>query len=263
MTISLVMQCLNEAEFIGDALAATVPFVDEAVVIDQGSTDGTLDILKRFRNVRVVRSAGTFLTRGEKYYRDLAIQLCTSDWLMLLDADEIMSPGWSIIARGFLSEHKGKVGMALADYYQMVGSPDFHTPDSPLPNERPILVRRHPRLQATESLNETKCHCSYAPFIEPKNILRLPSSMAIFHLGYCKTDLATRFERNIERGDWERTEAGKLALLKRAVEDPISLLQNCVPSRIPIELLPECLRISKWRCDYDAAAQRITSRVPA
>lgn len=260
MTISLVIQCLNEAEFIGDALATTVPFVDEVVVIDQGSTDGTLDILKRFPKVCEVRSDGTFLTRGEKYYRDLAIQLCTSDWLMMIDADEIMSPEWHIIARGFLSEHKDEFGMVLIDYYQMVGSVDFHTHDSPLPNERPMFIRRHPRLQATESLNGTMCHCNYTAHIEPKEFARLPPSAAVFHMGYCKSDLATRFERNIERGDWDRTEAGKLALLKRAVEDPLSLLQNCVPSRISPALLPECMRVSKWKCEYDAVAQRITKR---
>lgn len=260
MTISLVMHCLNEAEFIGDSLRSVLPFVDEAIVIDQGSTDGTLDILKRFPSVHVIQTTDTFLTHGEKYFRDLAVYICFSDWLMIIDADEIMSPGWNSITRAFLGQHGHSIGMVMVDYYQMIGSSDFHTPDSPLPNHRPFLVRMHVGLKGSESLNGTQCHSSYRPFISPDVVAQLPTSVACFHMGYAKTDMTARFARNIERGDFSG--AAPEPLLHTAKTDPLSLLPPCIPRQVDPALIPNCLRKSKWKCDYDPVTRRIKSRTP-
>lgn len=259
-SISLVMLVLNEAEFIADSLRSVLPYVNQAIVIDQGSTDGTLDILKQFPSVEVIQTHDNFLTKGEKYFRDAAVQMCNSDWLMIIDADEILSDGWFDEVETFLRIRGRDVGMVLIDYWQLVGSADFHTPDSPLPNERPFLIRKHDRLVASESGNGTKCHCSYRPKINPQVVGRLTSGAMCLHLGYAKTDLTARFERNIERGDWTQSESKKLQYLKMAVENPLQFLPSCIPSRIEKATLPACLRESKWKCDYDPVAKRITGR---
>lgn len=263
-SLSLVLQCLNESEFIGDCLRATLPYVQQSVVIDQGSTDGTLEILaNEFPDVRVIHADGNFLTRGEKYFRDLAIHLCESQWLMLIDCDEILSDGWRDEVDTFLKIRGHDYGMVNIDYFQMVASAEFHTPNSPLPNERPFLVRKHPGLRASESLNGTKCHSSYRSTIQPDAVGQLPPSVACFHVGYCKTDLTKRFLRNIERCDWSSDPETNRGHRMKALFNPLQFLPDCIPSQIPHLLLPSALRVKKWICTYDAASRRITERIKA
>jgi glycosyltransferase involved in cell wall biosynthesis len=237
-SISLVMLVLDEAEFIQQSLESVVPFVHEAIVIDQGSTDGTVDIIrKHFPSVRIVQVEGNFITRGEKYFRDLAAQLCNSEWMMIIDADEILSPDWFWVLEPWLADRGEQCGMVLIDYWQMIGSFNFHTPDSPLPNERPFLVKKHSALRGSVSCNGTACHSSYRDSIAPNAIARLPEEIACFHLGYAKRDLVKRFERNILRGDWTKDATEMAILLSKVKSDPRQFLPAAIPAT------PECLRL--------------------
>lgn len=78
--------CLNEAARISDCLAS-LSFCDEVVVLDSGSTDGTVDL---------VRSAGaTLIQRPFSSWNDQkeAGRLASSgEWVLNLDADEVVSP---------------------------------------------------------------------------------------------------------------------------------------------------------------------------
>lgn len=266
MTISNVMFVLNEAEFVEQAILSVYPGVDQLIVIDQGSTDGTRQILRRLElriGISVIDTRGqNFLTRGEQFFRNLSKDLCFCDWFMVTDADEIMSDGWYKPVREFInSSASDDCGAIRLNYWQMVGSLDFHTSNSPLrpdSGERPLFYRMHKDLMFGPPMAGTMVHTSMLN-IAPIRQHRIEEAH-VFHLGYTKLDLTARYARNIERGDFERTEAGKLALLNRVVADPLSLLWKCVPSRIPKAMLPECMHVSKWKCEYDSVAQRITKR---
>src|SRR5258708_37830945 len=87
-TISLCVIARNEADFIGDCLASAQPFVDELVVLDTGSIDATREIARSY-NARV----GTFeWVDNFSAARNAAIDLATSDWILMLDADERLQP---------------------------------------------------------------------------------------------------------------------------------------------------------------------------
>ena len=47
MTMSLCIVARNEAHFIGRAIASARGLVDQIVVVDTGSTDGTPDVARR------------------------------------------------------------------------------------------------------------------------------------------------------------------------------------------------------------------------
>ncbi len=55
--ISIITPCLNRAEFIAEAVESVLsqdyPNV-EHIIMDGGSTDGTLEVLKRYPHLRVV-----------------------------------------------------------------------------------------------------------------------------------------------------------------------------------------------------------------
>lgn len=269
-TIANVMLVLNEAEFIEAAIRSVWPGVDQLIVIDQGSTDETRNILTEIEDEfdstafsRIDTRGQTFLTRGEQFFRNLTIDLCFCDWMMITDGDEIMGDGWEKEVRTFLNACGDIYGAIRCNYWQMIGTSGYHTPDSPLvyeSGERPLFFRKHPGLHAGEPMAGTLVHTSITN-VAPAHFARL-SGVDCFHLGYAKSDMTARYERNIERGDWTQNEAEKLAFMKRAVEDPLQFLPECVPLSIPRERLPTSIREPKFDCEYCQEKRRIISRKP-
>lgn len=84
----------NEEQDLPDFIEHLIPWVDEIVIIDDGSEDATQDIALRYsnRNVKFIHSP-----RKEKEYyshqRNKAIRASTSDWLLHMDIDERVTPG--------------------------------------------------------------------------------------------------------------------------------------------------------------------------
>ena len=60
----------------------------EVVVYDNGSTDGTVALAQRFENVTV--HEGPFFGFGKTFNH--AMDLATRDWVLVIDADEVVTP---------------------------------------------------------------------------------------------------------------------------------------------------------------------------
>jgi len=65
----------------------SVKWADEIVVVDSGSRDRTIEIAQSFG---AKASFHAFGGHGEQ--KNVALDLCTSDWTLLLDADEVLTP---------------------------------------------------------------------------------------------------------------------------------------------------------------------------
>ena len=65
----------------------SVKWADEIVIVDSGSRDRTIEIAKSFG---AKTSYHQFGGHGEQ--KNVALDLCTSDWTLLLDADEVLTP---------------------------------------------------------------------------------------------------------------------------------------------------------------------------
>jgi glycosyltransferase involved in cell wall biosynthesis len=85
MTLSVAMITMNEEANLPRTLDS-VNFADEIVIVDSFSTDRTLEIA-RSHNARVFVEA----FKGHGGQKNSAIDKCTSDWILLLDADEVVS----------------------------------------------------------------------------------------------------------------------------------------------------------------------------
>lgn len=81
--VSVVIICKNEARVIGETLNSFTGLTDDIVVYDNGSTDGTQEIVKHY-GVRLLE--GTWEGFGKT--KNKAISLARYDWVMSLDADE-------------------------------------------------------------------------------------------------------------------------------------------------------------------------------
>jgi glycosyltransferase involved in cell wall biosynthesis len=87
MTISVAIVAMDEEANIGRTLAS-VRWADEIVLVDSGSKDRTCEIARE-HGAHVVAEPW----RGYVAQKQYAIELCTKDWVLLLDADEEVSPG--------------------------------------------------------------------------------------------------------------------------------------------------------------------------
>ena len=85
--ISVFLITLNEAERLGRTLDAVRGWADQIVVVDSGSTDGTIDI---------ARQAGAEVHHrpfdGYGPQKRHAEDLCRHHWLLNIDADEVVQP---------------------------------------------------------------------------------------------------------------------------------------------------------------------------
>lgn len=87
MNISVIMVVRNEEEQIRECLE-TVSWSDEIVIVDQSSTDSTINIAKEFTDK-------IFETPSKGYCepdRNFAIEKASSIWIFYIDADERVSP---------------------------------------------------------------------------------------------------------------------------------------------------------------------------
>lgn len=87
--ISVVINTYNAAKYLKEVLEAVKDF-DEVLVCDMESTDATLDIARGF-GCKIV----TFPKADHKSAepaRTFAIQSASSDWVLVVDADEIVTP---------------------------------------------------------------------------------------------------------------------------------------------------------------------------
>ena len=85
-TLSVAMIAMNEEENLPRTLES-VRWADEIIVVDSGSKDRTIEIAKSFG---AKTSYHDFGGHGEQ--KNVALDLCTSDWILLLDADEVLTP---------------------------------------------------------------------------------------------------------------------------------------------------------------------------
>ncbi len=97
MKLSVVMITLNEAERL-EATLQSVAWADEIVVVDAGSTDGTVEIARRFTDKVVVTDDWP----GFGVQKNRALDWATGDWVLSIDADERVSPELAAEIRALL-----------------------------------------------------------------------------------------------------------------------------------------------------------------
>jgi glycosyltransferase involved in cell wall biosynthesis len=85
-TVSAIVVCFNEEENIGACLES-LRWCDEIVVVDSFSTDGTVEICRRYTD-RVIQRAWAGYVDQKAY----ALSQTTKDWVLVVDSDERVTP---------------------------------------------------------------------------------------------------------------------------------------------------------------------------
>lgn len=85
MKISVAMVCYNEEAVIEKALENAKSFADEIVVFDSYSTDGTVDLLKKY-DCKIYQHEFD----NHRDQKNRTIEKCSNEWVLLLDSDEYL-----------------------------------------------------------------------------------------------------------------------------------------------------------------------------
>jgi tetratricopeptide (TPR) repeat protein len=167
----------NEEETLPRCLRSAQACVDEIVVVDTGSTDGTREVAASF-GARVFEEPweGDFSKP-----RNRCLERATGDWVLHLDADEELAEGSAETIRNAIRDSR-------ADAFLMNVFSFFNRGASRSRESKIRLFRRNPRIRYRNVIHE-----------QPFGYLRLEALAAgIHHYGYDlePEKLQEKFERN-------------------------------------------------------------------
>ena len=105
MLVSILIPCFNAERWIAQAIESGLGQTwaeKEIIVVDDGSEDGSLDVIKSFGNrIRWVTGPNC----GANVARNRLLELSKGEWLQYLDADDYLLPLKIERQMGFLHEH--------------------------------------------------------------------------------------------------------------------------------------------------------------
>ncbi|MGC9195924.1 MAG: glycosyltransferase family 2 protein [Syntrophobacteraceae bacterium] len=96
MRYSIVITCYNQRQFIAEAVESALSQKDsirEVIVVDDGSRDGSTDILKLYKSS--IQLLGLPTNRGAIEARNRGAALARGDYLIFLDGDDLFLP-WTL-----------------------------------------------------------------------------------------------------------------------------------------------------------------------
>jgi len=152
MKISLIATVLNAEEHIGAflaSIAAQTRTPDEIVIVDGGSTDGTVAALRAADGLTLLEERGANISRG----RNLAIAHAAHDVVAVADADCVYGPGWlealvapiedgADVSMGWTEPIVDSVLAACVSSLGLPLSPDEVDPATFMPSARSVAFRR-------------------------------------------------------------------------------------------------------------------------
>lgn len=129
--VSVIMPVYNTAQYIGDAIDSVLSQDypnKELIIIDDGSTDGTVDIIRRYQ------PAITLLTQknqGSAVARNAGLDAARGDYVAFLDSDDIWLPGKLTAQVKYMEQHP-QIGMSYGRWKVWKPGPDgqFNAPAS-------------------------------------------------------------------------------------------------------------------------------------
>ena len=120
MKLSVFVITLNEERNLERCLES-VRWADEIVVVDSGSTDGTVDIAKRYTQRIITRPFDGFGAQ-----KSAALAATTNEWVLNLDADEAVSEELAAEIRNLLVGKPSACGYLTPRRTHYLGRPIRH-----------------------------------------------------------------------------------------------------------------------------------------
>ncbi|MEM7352348.1 MAG: glycosyltransferase [Acidobacteriota bacterium] len=178
--LSAALIVRDEERFLGDCLDSLTGVADEVVVVDTGSVDRTCDIASS-RGARLLHHPWQDDFAAA---RNVALDACTGDWILYIDADERLTSGLPPSVRSQLEEPR-IVGLTVK--FRPATGFTFY--------REPRLFRRHEAVRFRGVIHETHLPDLYQLAARERRVIE-HSELALHHLGY-DGDISHKHPRNL------------------------------------------------------------------
>jgi glycosyltransferase involved in cell wall biosynthesis len=121
MSISVTVITKNEVAIIRTCLES-VAWADEIIVVDSGSTDGTVEICREYTDKIILTDWPGF---GPQKNR--ALEMATKDWVLSLDADERVTPELREEMQAAMTDPGTRAAFAMPRRSSYCGKPMRHS----------------------------------------------------------------------------------------------------------------------------------------
>ncbi len=148
--VSVIMPCLNMAKYINlcidSVICQTLPDL-EILIIDAGSTDGTLDILEEYAEkdprIRIYNSC----KKSYGYQVNLGLSLASSDYIGIVDTDDIIAPDmYETLYQTALDSNADYVKGTAKGFYTLPDKERYSFPIAPFsPSEYDPVIKVVPK----------------------------------------------------------------------------------------------------------------------
>jgi glycosyltransferase involved in cell wall biosynthesis len=139
--LTVLIPCKDEVKNIRPCIESARAVADEILVADSGSTDGTLDVVRAMDDCRIIEREYV----NSANFKNWAIPQAKHSWVLVVDADERVTPALADEIRGLLSRPAQHDGYRINRNNYFFGHPIRHGichDDAPL-----RLFRREYRYQ--------------------------------------------------------------------------------------------------------------------
>jgi glycosyltransferase involved in cell wall biosynthesis len=102
--VTIVLPVYNGAAFVGEAIESVLAQTYEPIeliVVDDGSTDGSADVARRYDGIRLIQQEN----RGAGPARNTGIAAATGEFIGFVDADDLATRTKVEVQVGYLLEH--------------------------------------------------------------------------------------------------------------------------------------------------------------
>lgn len=101
---SIVVTCFNQRFFIREAIeSALVQGAEEVIVVDDGSKDGSAELLQEYRDLVALCPMAS--NGGAPRARNRGVLAATGDYILFLDGDDILAPWALTVYKRVLERH--------------------------------------------------------------------------------------------------------------------------------------------------------------
>lgn len=235
-TLTALFLFKDEHEFLPLSVESIIRDVDEVVLIDNGSSDGSQAIAKEIREsnpskVRYYEMDGDFDACCEFNNRNKSIKHVHTEWVMVLDADQIISDGWKKWVRGPMADKKydairfryqhvvGSMEYIHKTFYEKQKDPTLH-PDVPL--WQTVMYRMRADLECkpaclVNSWFKEQHHANFDQSMKGRRFYNCGSATC-WHFGFAKENMMDMSVYRIHRGDYGHDSELKKRMTKELLE---------------------------------------------
>jgi (heptosyl)LPS beta-1,4-glucosyltransferase len=210
--LTVLIPCKDERQHIAGCIESVRTIADEVLIADSGSTDGTLDVVNSLGGCRVEHREHV----NAADFRNWALERARHEWVLVLHADERLTPELAAEVRTLLASPPPCDGYSLTRENYFLGYPIRHGGFG-----QPRLVRLMRRTRASYRMRHDRAEAVVAG----GHVGRLQHPL----LHYAALDLDRFLARQQRHATWaalDAYDAGKRATwLKMATHAPLRFLQ--------------------------------------